>query len=189
MTSDFLGSRKKGLEEAFFAEQDARVRRKLREADEAQASRDTLAAASGISDAGVLDRLAALGISGETLAALSLTPMVLVAWADGEIDDKERAAVLSGAEQMGLARGAPSHQLLESWLTKHPPATLLASWKDYVAALAPTLDAAARDTLKTETLHRARAVAEATGGFLGLGSKVSDAEQSVLTELERSFDA
>jgi hypothetical protein len=45
----------------------------------------------------VPDRLAALNLGGDTLAALFLAPLVMVAWADGGIDDKERGAVLAGS--------------------------------------------------------------------------------------------
>ncbi len=189
MANDILSDRRKGLEDAFFAEQDAVLRRRLREAGETQARRDTLSKALGVTDEAVLDQLADLGISTETLAALSMAPLVVVAWADGEVDERERAAILSGAEQVGLAKGEAGHQLLESWLAKRPSPALLASWRNYVAALSPTLDEAARATLKQEVLRRARGVAEAAGGFLGLGRKVSDAEQAVLTELDRSFAA
>ena len=36
---------------------------------------------------------------------------------------------------------------------------------------------------------RARAVAGASGGFLGLGSKISNAEAEVIGRLERAFPA
>ena len=67
MHGEFLSDRKKGLEEAFFAEQDAALRRRLRDADTAKAKRDALFAASGIADAAALDELVALGITAETL--------------------------------------------------------------------------------------------------------------------------
>lgn len=188
MPSDFLAERKKGLEEAFFAEQDAILRRRLREADEVKARRDALASASGIKDAAVLDKLAAAGLTGETVAALSLVPLVLVAWADGEVDERERAAALSAAEEIGLSRDEPSHALLQGWLDRRPPQDLHAAWKAYAAALSATLDPMARRALRTGMMDRARYVAEAAGGFLGMGRRVSDAEQAVLDELGRAFD-
>ena len=188
MPADFLADRKKGLEEAFFAEQDAILRRRLREADQAKAHRDALASASSISDAGVLDKLAAAGLTSETLAALSLVPLVAVAWADGEVDERERAAALSAADEAGLSRGSPSHALLEGWLAQRPPPGLYVAWKAYAAALSATLDPHARQTLRTGVMDRARTVAEAAGGFLGLGRRVSDAERATLDELARAFD-
>ena len=188
MNEDFLADRRKGLEEAFFAEQDAVLRRRLREVDEAGSRRQVLSSASGITDHAVLDRLAALGITGETAAALSLVPLVAVAWADGQIDERERAAALSGAERLGLTRGDAGHRLFDGWLAKRPPPELLTSWKAYIAALAPTLGGDARDALRTALLGHARAVAEAAGGFLGIGPKISDAERSILADLEQVFD-
>lgn len=188
MPSDFLAERKKGLEEAFFAEQDAILRRRLREADEAKARHDALSSASGIKDMAVLDKLAAVGLTGETLAALSLVPLVLVAWVDGEVNERERTAALSAAEEIGLSRESPSHVLLQGWLARRPPQDLYDAWKAYAAALSAVLDPLARRALRNGMMDRARYVAEAAGGFLGLGRRVSDAEQAVLDELGRAFD-
>ena len=135
MEKEFLEDRRRGLEEAFFAEHDAALRRRLREAGEAKAEREALSAASGITDTALLERLVALGISSETLTALSVIPMVAVAWADGKVDELERRAVLSGAERLGVARGEAGYELLEGWLGRRPPRELLPAWRDYIAAL------------------------------------------------------
>lgn len=187
MTDEFLGDRRAALEEAFFAKQNALLRQKLKDSWEARAKKEALAAASGIADDTVLERLAALGIGPDTTAALSLVPLVAVAWADGSIDEKERRAILSGAEAAGLGKQDVGYQLLERWLAERPSPELLASWKDYTAALSATLSHEARGALKQALLARARAVAEAAGGFLGIGRKVSAAEEAVLNELASAF--
>ena len=46
---------------------------------------------------------------------------------------------------------------------------------------------AARDSLGREILGRARRVADATGGFLGLSSRISAAEEAVLANLATAF--
>ena len=135
----------------------------------------------------MLERLAALGIGPDTTAALSLVPLVAVAWADGSIDDKERSAILSAAEEAGLGKENVSYQLLERLLSEPPSPDLLVSWKDYTATLSATLSPEARAALKQDLLARARAVAEAAGGFLGIGRKVSAAEETVLDELASAF--
>jgi hypothetical protein len=43
------------------------------------------------------------------------------------------------------------------------------------------------DKLKIQIMQRTRAVAEAAGGLLGLGSKISPAEKEQLTRLEAAF--
>ena len=132
----FSATASKALEEAFFARENEALRRRLREMDETKRAKEALAAASGITDDAVLERLAALDISSETLAALSLIPLVAVAWADGSIDDKERAGVFSRAAEAGVGKGDVSHELFERWLTEPPPPALVAAWKDYVRAFA-----------------------------------------------------
>ncbi len=187
MSGDGLSDRGRALEEAFFAKQNEMLRQKLHQAGDAKAKREAFASASGITDDAVLDKLIAMGIGVETLAALGLVPLVLVAWADGSIDAKERAAVLAGAAETGLADGQASRELLESWLDKRPAAELLATWTNYIGAISATLDAPAKESLKEDLLGRARAVAEAAGGMLGLGRRVSAAEEGVLRDLEAAF--
>jgi hypothetical protein len=187
MSGHNIGDSRKALEEAFFARENEALRQRLRALDESKQKKEALAAASGIQDDAVLEKLAALNISGETLAALSLIPQVTVAWADGDIDDKERSAVFSRASEVGVAPGDVSHELFERWLTERPPQSLVAAWKDYAGALAATLSHEDRHAFKAEILNRARGVAEAAGGFLGIGKKVSPPEQKALDELARAF--
>ncbi|HSL84481.1 MAG TPA: hypothetical protein VLF66_17040 [Thermoanaerobaculia bacterium] len=181
-----LGERKKALEEQFFARQEKELRERVRREAESKARRQALAEASGIRDEAVLDHLASLDLDGETVAALSLVPLVEVAWADGTLHDNEREAVLRAARESGVAPDTAAGALLESWLETRPDAELLTAWEGYVEALVAGLDGAERQALRHELLDRARAVAESAGGFLGMG-KVSDAETAMLARLERAF--
>ena len=83
-------------------------------------ARDTVTAVWGISDEKVLDKLDDLGLTTETVAAISLTPLVHVAWSDGEVDKQERTAVLKAARQYGLERTDVSYLLLEGRLGEEP---------------------------------------------------------------------
>jgi hypothetical protein len=187
MSEEILGDRRKALEEEFFAKQNQRLLQQFRQATAAKAKTEALAAASGITDAAVLEQLAAIDLRGETVAALSLVPLIEVAWADGRLDAREQSALLAAAEQAGLSKDSASYQLLEGWVQERPSPRVLAAWKAYVAALSVTLDGQAKHALKQDLLGRARGVAEAAGGFLGLGKRISSAEQAVLTELEQAF--
>lgn len=187
MSEAFLGDRGKSLENAFFASQQAQLLQNLREEEASQTRREALCAASGITDEAVLDQLTALDIQSETVVAVALVPLVAVAWADNSLDDQERRAILSGAQEAGLHTNHTSYHLLESWLADPPSMELVATWKAYIGALLQTLSSEAVETLKRDVLGRAQAVAEASGGFLGLGSKISRAEQDILTELEQAF--
>ena len=97
MAEDPLGSRKKALEESFFAEENARLRERMKAEKESKATKERLAEISGLEDEAVLAKLVALNIDSDTWAAISLVPLVEVAWADAKIDEKERRAVLSAA--------------------------------------------------------------------------------------------
>jgi hypothetical protein len=187
MSKDQFGDRAKAMEESFFAKQNEALRQRLRESEETQTKKRALSAASGITDDALLDKLVALNLQGDTLAALSLVPLVVVAWADGRIDSGERTAVLSAANSERLHKDETSYQLLEQWLANPPPPDLLVKWKAYIQALSATLDNEARQTLKSAILDRAREIANAAGGFLGIGSRVAKAEKAVLEDLERSL--
>lgn len=185
-TGGFQG-RRADLEDEFFRKQDEELLRALREEVESKEKRKALAKTLGISDDALLDRLQELNVSTETLAAISLIPLVAVAWADGSIDVKERRAVMAAAEQEGLEKDHPGYQLLERWLEQKPGPRLLEVWKHYVSALRESLGDAPRASLKKNVLGRARAVAEAAGGLLGIGSKISKSEQAVLDDLEEAL--
>jgi hypothetical protein len=189
MSKEFLGDREHALEEVFFAQQDQALLRRLRQAEATKSQKEALSAASGITDDTVLDKLVSLGVDSATVAALALVPLVLVAWADGEVDGKERDAVLAAAAEAGVTEGGPGHVLLGRWLASRPPPNLLAAWTDYIRAISATLTEQGRRDFRSDLLGRARQVAEAAGGFLGAGWKISPVEKDVLARLEKAFSA
>jgi hypothetical protein len=187
MVEEFLGDRKRALEEEFFRKQERNLLERLRTEQATQTAREALSQASGLTDVAVLDRLIGLGLEAETLTAMGLVPLVAVAWADGTLDARERRAVVSAFETAGIVQESPAGQLLQGWLTSPPPGSLLEAWKAYMAALCPQLSAADRASLRDSMLARTRAVAEASGGFLGLGAKVSPAEEAMLRTLAEAY--
>jgi len=185
---EILRDRGKSLEDAFFRREDQKLLARLQELRKAELNREELAKATGISKPEVLDRLLGLGIQTETLAALSIVPLVEVAWADGQLDAKERHAVLEHAGDAGIAKGSAAYGLLEAWLQHRPSQQLLDAWRDLVRAIREQIGAEEAERLKAEIVERARRVARASGGVLGLGSKVSSAEAAMLASLERPFE-
>lgn len=176
------------LEDKFFRDPRADLRERLREAERDRTRQmETLAEVSGIEDVEVLEKLVVLGIRSETLAALTLYPLVAVAWADGHVDRHERDAVLRGAEECGLAPGSVGYDLISSWLTERPDAVLLGAWRGFAAGLARRVTPEWRVVFARELLARAHAVADASGGFLAL-EKTSSAERRVLEELRGAFE-
>jgi hypothetical protein len=186
MTKDLLTERGRALEYEFFHRLDQLLVQRIREALEAEERRQMLAEFTGIADQAVLDELVEFGLRPETLAAFSLFPLVQVAWANGFIDRHERLVALAAVESVGCVRGSPGYRLMEQWMDERPNANLVRAWRDYVAAFLQTLTPQARRTLGGEILARARQVACAAGGVLGI-RRVSHAERRVLAELEQTL--
>ena len=181
-----LGNRGRNLEEAFFARQNQELIRKLRDQAAHQERREALSKATGISNVELLDRLIQLDVNVERAAAFTLVPVVEVAWADGEIQPKEREAILKAAADHGLKPGTMAFELIEAWLERAPDPRLLTVWKEYTAGFVASLTPEQRVALKHDLLDRARAVAQAAGGILGLAA-ISKAERAMLEDLEKSF--
>jgi len=183
-----FAERERSLEEQFFARQSEELKRRLREAHEKDKMREELRRIAVVTDEQTIDRMIELGISVDTWAAISLVPLVEVAWANGTVDVKERTAVMRAAEANGVVPASPAHQILDKWLERRPDARLLKAWGEYIVDLCVALTPEEKRGLRDELLARARAVAEASGGFLGLGNKVSSEEQVVLDALAKAFD-
>lgn len=186
--SRVLHDREASLEEQFFARQTEELRQKLREKQERERLRDELRRIAVIKKEDTIERMLELGITPATWAAISLVPLVEVAWANGRVDAKERAAVLAAAELNGVSPGSPGHEILEGWLGHRPDGRLLQAWGEYMVELCAALKPGEKRALREELVGRARKVAEATGGFLGLGKRISPEEQVVLDELVKVFE-
>lgn len=181
--SDVLKDRGQALEDIFFAERDRELIAALKEKAEREKAVVDLARITGIDDAAVLDRITGLGVRPDTLTAVSVVPLLFVAWADDTLDPAEREAILTEALDMGLHRDAPAYQLLESWLTRAPNPELFDAWKAYHAELVGHLGADERARLRDELLVKARRIARASGGMLGFGA-VSGEEGQAIQRLE-----
>lgn len=187
MKHNLSGNRGGAVEEEFFKRHEAVLLERRRVDEQRRAARAALAAASRITDEALLDQLVTLGITADTLIALSLVPLVEVAWADGKLEDSERRAILTAARAAGLGSESAGLRLIESSLSEHPPPRLRELWRHYIKSVCATLSPEEKETLRAEMLQRARSVAEAAGGFMGLGSQVPSQEEALLTELAQAF--
>jgi hypothetical protein len=172
------------LEDAFFARQNAELLEAMRKKAARQERLGALRQVMPNADDALLEHLLDLGISAQTVLAMMLLPLARVAWADGAIDAKERAAILKAAEEREMRPGTASHELLKTWLEQEPSDAIVTAWKGYLGTVWSQLEASERDAMRSRLLDLARGVAQAAGGFLGLGSKISPAEQAVLDEIE-----
>ena len=181
-----IEGRGKALENKIFGERDQELLTKLRAELDGKESREALRAVSGIENDDVLDKLIGVGVSPESLSAISLIPLVAVAWCDASMETTEKDAILTAATSSGIEKDSASSELLGSWLSNRPSDDLLGAWKAYIGELKESLDAASFGQLKSSVVNRAENVAEAAGGFFGLGS-VSDKEKQAIAELAAAF--
>ena len=182
-----LKDRKVALEDEFFkkksAEQIAALKKDLNVDD----VRDELAEATGMDNEALLDRLVELGITGETVVALSLVPLIKVSWADGEIQLNERDAIMQGAQAKGIKADTPAHDMLKSWLKTKPADSLFEAWTSYVQTLCAEMTAEQTKVLKNQITMFAKMVADSAGGFLGF-KRIAKSEEKALAEIAAAFD-
>jgi hypothetical protein len=164
--SGTFADRGRALEDAFFAKKDKELLEALRSnLQSCQSVRDELAA----------------------LAAVVLIPLVEVAWVDYVMDKREKAAVLDGAKSTGLDESHACFALLKSWVDEKPGPELMENWRTYVSELKPLLNSSAMEKIRSSIVQRAREVALAAGGILGLGNRIAAAEQALLDDIESAL--
>jgi hypothetical protein len=181
-----LEDRGRALENQFYEKENQEKLAAMKQKLDSQKSKDELRKASGMTDDAVLDKLVALGLKANTIAALSLVPLIQVAWADGSIQDNERTAILQGAHGKGLEKGSDGYELLQTWLKSKPDDELFSAWEAYIKALAAQLNDEQNRLLKNQIVGFAKMVAASAGGILGF-AKVSKDEEKVLHRIESAF--
>ncbi|MGE5182056.1 MAG: hypothetical protein ACM31C_08335 [Acidobacteriota bacterium] len=186
MSEVTLEERGRALENQFYEKENQAKLAAMKTKLDSAGGKDELRKASGMSDEAVLDKLVALGLRANTIAALSLVPLIQVAWADGKIQDNERTAILQGAHGKGLERGTPGYELLQTWLQQPPKDDLFVAWEAYIKSLTSQLNDEQNRLLKNQIVGFAKMVAAAAGGILGFG-KVSASEEKVLHRIENAF--
>ncbi len=182
-----FADRRQALEDSFFKDLEARKLSHLREELSGKTKREELSKVCGIEDSAVLNALTKLGVGAHDVSALSLVPLIQMAWTSGTINKAERAAVLKAAAAQGITEECHSYTLLEAWLAREPKQELFDSWTGYVKALRSHLEDSEMTALKESILGLAHDVADAAGGFLGVGS-VSSVEKDTLTAIGDAFD-
>lgn len=130
------------------------------------------------------DEALALGFDESTAAILPMVPLIEVAWADGKVTDREASKVLEIAEKRGI-QGKEALGFLELLLEKKPSSVFFERTNRVLARI---LNESPEDLAKRDVIEQARAVADASGGFLGLGNRISDVEKKALDELADLFE-
>lgn len=176
---DALHERGKALEDEFFHRVDERLRAKLHAKLEREEAVKRFSAATGIENEEVIHHLIDSGFAPASISALTLVPIVFVAWADGKVTPAERQIILRAALHRGVKGKPEAFEMLEGWLQQPPPESLWNLWREYWLAISLILTPTIAEMLHAEMLRTAGDVAKASGGYFGRG-KVSPNEQVVL---------
>ena len=183
MLKDLLRERERGFETDYFNRHDAKLIQKIRERAHLQEVAAALAEKLRVDDPELLQRVARLGLTRETGAAILMVPLIQVAWADGDVTDRERTIV--------LVTGTPPHAQLLAWLQECPSPELFDAAIEIINVGFALLPAAERAERVRAVLDACERVAEAARGvtMLGLRFGASSAEATVLEALRRRLDA
>jgi uncharacterized tellurite resistance protein B-like protein len=155
---------------------------KVDTASERVAKRGAIAEAVGTTDTDIVDRIEALGLSGDSVRVLDVLPLVHVAWADGKIQKAERAAVLAILERRGIPSNSDACLLIESLLERRPSETFFSQ------SLALIRDLAARSGAETaDVVDLCARVAEASSGLFGFSGRTSDEEKSLIRDVAHAL--
>jgi tellurite resistance protein len=130
--------------------------------------------------------LTRLGLDATNWRAVSLLPLVEVAWADGRIQVAERKLLTQVAANYGLPPDSP---FLKKWLGKKPPRAELLRARTLLLRLwrrAGPADARQPETLE-QLLDLCLRVAEAAGGLFGILFTVEASEREAISEIAASL--
>lgn len=188
MNDDSIARRGHAMEEAFFRGMDAKLLEQLRHETATAENRSELIRKTGIQDETLLNELLTQGISSESIVALRLIPMVMVAWADRDVSPEESNVIHCEAEKIGITKNSIACELLNLWLKQRPESDLIDTWKGYTELLFKNMPSASQQAYREELKRELEAVARASGGVLGFGS-ISDSESSMIERLIRSVPA
>jgi hypothetical protein len=180
---DAFSDRERWLEEEYFRKKQEELIERMRRKVALESKIQELGRALNITDRSVLEALLDLGYTPDLARLAYFVPLVQVAWADGKVSHQERGAILEFARKSGIEEGSLAETQLKSWLDQRPSdeffSVSLLALQAIIAALPKEEQEAARERI----LADAKAIAATTGGVLGLGNKISDAEQEAIERI------
>ncbi len=157
--------------------------------DQRQSLLNELANESGIHNPALLEELLRYEIKPDLIRALELSPLFFVAWADGDMDLGEDQFIHEHLRRLDSPLSGASYRLVCHWFNVPPAPEYFAAWQVYMRGKCSAMEVEEREAMEQELMRLVRKLAHSSGGFLGLGSKVSNAEQRQLKKLERVFGA
>jgi hypothetical protein len=185
LTQSTQPTRGKVLEEAFFYRVDRELSELLGKRLQREEKILQFAHATGIRDQKHLELLADSGFELSTLHFIWV-PLILVAWADGNAEKLEKKAIADILASKGIAQETISRVIAHEWFCKKPTDELWKIWAEFSAATSASLNPSIYNELIDEIVRLCRLVADASGGFMGLG-KISATETRAIDRVIRTL--
>jgi len=187
MTDNILHERGRAIEAQWARQRDEELLKKLRERAKLEEVSSALARKLRVDDPALRQRLIDLGVTHDTGPALFLAPLVQIAWADGDVTERERETILGMAAARGSGPGSPAHAQVVEWLKKQPATALYDAAVEVIKVGISVLPAEERKQRVDAYADSFRRVAEASGGglgrVLGLASAVSPEEEALIARI------
>jgi hypothetical protein len=175
-----LSAQARASEEEYFRKKERELIEKLKRKAATEAQRKGMAEAIGLENQQILDVLQEMGFDRSTVVLLFLFPVLQVAWSDGEVSGEEQALILRAARAHGVEEGSAAYEKLTGLLRTQPAPVLFERALTVIHDLLRFQKGESRQSVSTKLIDACERVAAASGGFLGVGSKVSAKEKDVL---------
>lgn len=185
---DLSGDIRRTREDQYFLKQDQQRLEEMRRKSAREAETLRLMAAAGIREQGLVRELADAGFDVETFRLLYLVPLIQVAWSDGSVSQRERDQVLAIASLHGIKAGSAAHERLVTWLTERPSERFFPACLRGVKAMLRHRPPSEAQALRRDLVWYCTRIASASGGFFGLGPRLSREEKLLLTQLAAELD-
>ena len=180
--------RNRSPEAEYFYKKEQELIAKLRQKAEAEARKKGIGEAVGVENEQILAVLHEMGYDRETVFLLFLIPLLQVAWSDGKLSEKERALILEVGHTYGVKEGHPAYQKLQGWLNSKPSKETFDRALTVIRAIMSFQTWEQREAAAQKLVDASERIAAASGGFLGLGSKVSAEEKAVLRRVAAAIE-
>jgi hypothetical protein len=180
---------RRNREDQYFLEQEQKRLAEVRRTSAREAELVRLMEAFGIRERELVGELADAGFDIETFRLLYLVPVIHVAWSDGDVSRQESEQLQRIAGLHGIEPGSAAHKRLTGWLSERPSDQFFQASLRGVRAMLRRRPASEAQALGRDLVWYCTRIASASGGFFGLGSRISREEEEMLTRLTAELDA
>jgi hypothetical protein len=169
-------------EDEYFWRRDQELIEKMRRGALAEQATREMGTKVGLNDPEMIQELAALGFTIDTVDLLPLMPLIQVAWAEGRVSDAERQLIIKLARSRGIAAASAADRQLSTWLATSPDAQVFTRSTRLIRAMLTSRTPAQADLTPDELVSYCEEIAAASGGILGM-RKISAEERALLSQI------